>query len=736
MQEKMREHVRKLRRNYRMTYSETLYHFREQVFSETLLQMRNQPRILALGTALRRYLEEKPVFLTGDDLLAGHGQFVDWTHSNPAALFEEINRLEAGENLTEHQRFILRQMRTGMQIGLYSRYPGGHLIPNYPQLLQTGLQAMIDKVRRYEAESRPGNRAFYGASLQTLLGAQKHILNYAGKAGALLKTCEETEARSRLSRIQESCLHIAYGPARSFFEALQLLWLAHEVTVSEQICGSLSFGRADQYLYPYFRRDMETGKLTQEEAGDLLQAFWLKCAGLPVGYQNLTLGGTDENGRDESNELTLLCLEATRLVQVDQPLVSLRVNTQMPEAVWEEALRVVETGIGFPALFNDAAIIPTRMAMGATKTEAYNYGVIGCVEQSIPGREYAHTEGMRHNWVKVLELMLNGGVCQITGRPFQLQTRRELCEIKSFDDFYKWFEEELLYTQDIALQYMQMADAQYGKIWPTPYASTLMDGCLESGRDVNEGGTVYNHSTINATGMSNAVDSLAAIREGVFGQQLVSLPELQETLRHNFSGAAVLRKQLRHLPKFGNGIKAVDILLTDLSNRLLDGLSGYINPRGGKYQMGFYSVGNHAILGQKTGATPDGRYARTAVANSLAPVQGADVNGPTAVLLSVLHAPMERLHNGMALDLKFSPHFFNDAQHKAAVKTLVTAFFKEGGQEIQFNVVDRETLLDAQKHPDLHRDLLVRVSGFSAFFVTLDLTLQNEIIARSEYSAL
>lgn len=730
----MSKQVKRLRDSYRERYSEELFRYRERVFTETLREMEGQPRILALACALRRYLETKQVFMSGDDILAGHGQFVDWKHSGPAEFYEEIDRLEEREDRTDRQRFVLRQMRAGMQMGLYSRYPGGHLIPNYGRILRRGYDETLRLTEALFREASPESRDFYGACLHTLKGAQKNILRYAEKAKELLSDCQEPEGQARLRRMEESCRHIAHHPPRGFFDAVQLLWLTHEAVVSEQVCGSLSFGRADRYLYPYYERDREEGRLTREEAADILQAFWLKCAGLPVGYQNLTLGGTDPEGRDQSNELTLLCLEAARTVKVDQPLLSLRIDPATPDAVWEEAQRVIGSGVGFPALFNDRAVIPTREAMGASFEEACDYAVVGCVEQSVPGREYAHTEGMRHNWPKVLELMLGGGRCSLTGDSFPLENPRNPEEIGSFEEFTNWYADELRYTQQIALEYMQMADEQYGQLWPTPFASVLMDGCLQSGRDVTQGGTRYNHSTINATGMANAVDSLSAIREAVYRRKFTGFPQLIKALGRNFEGDELLLGRLRGQPKFGNGLEETDSLLTRLANRMIDGLEGLTNPRGGKYQMGFYSVGNHAIMGKKTGATPEGRLRGTALANSLSPVQGMDTNGPTAVLLSALHAPMGRLHNGMALDLKFSPGFFKIPRHKAAVRRLTEAFFEQGGQELQFNVVDGATLLEAQAHPSLYRDLLVRVSGFSAFFVTLDETLQNEIIARSEFS--
>lgn len=719
-----------LRKEYRSRYSTKMFAYRGEVYEKIMAS--GQPRILALAEGLKEFLETKEVNLSADDILAGHGQFLDWKYSNPG-YYEEIEKLRENRELTEEQKQVLDQVEAGMKMGLFSRYPSGHVIPGYDMLLQTGYDKLIDTARE-AGRGAEGERAdFCKAALLTLQGAQTNILRYAQAARDLLEEQKEEECVKRLSRMAKACEKVAHEAPTSFYEAVQLLWLAHEATTAEQVCGSLSFGRLDQYLYPFYQKDREDGVLSREEAEEIIQALWIKISGLQRGFQNVTLGGMDMNGKDQCNDLTMMCLEASRLVHTDQPSIALRVHPGMPDEVWEEAMRVLQTGIGFPALFNDPVIIPTRERMGASTQEAYNYGIVGCVEPSVPGKEYGHTEGFRINWVKILELMLHGGTCPVTGEYYALQEQHDLEEFQTFEPFYQWLLREFAYAERVGIEYLQMADAQFATFWPTPYVSSLMDGCLEKGRDVTAGGTGLNLSTINAAGMANLVDSLVAIRDGVFRHHWLSLTEFPDILRADFKGYEALQSRLSRLPKYGNGIEEIDAIYRELSDLFIDVAEPYVNPRGGNYQIGFYSVEMHTFMGKLTGATPDGKPAVIALANSTSPVQGIESFGPTAIMQSVLKTPMDRLSNGVVLDLKFHPVFFEQSCHKNAMRTLIQVFFRQGGQEIQFNVIDKETLLDAKKHPEEYQDLVVRVSGFSAFFVALDPVTQDEIIARAEY---
>jgi formate C-acetyltransferase len=289
---------------------------------------------------------------------------------------------------------------------------------------------------------------------------------------------------------------------------------------------------------------------------------------------------------------------------------------------------------------------------------------------------------------------------------------------------------------DLGLRGLNILDRNYSKHWPTPFLSTIMTGCLESGHDVTGGSTVYNFSSVNGCGMANVVDALAAVKKIVYEEQIVTLAELAEMLRKNFLGAEVVREELvRQCPKFGNDTDQADQFMTELTDDFSRQVDSYRNPRGGRFQTGLYTVESHAILGKITGALPDGRRKGVALANALSPAQGADINGPTAVVRTITKLDHRMLGNGMVLDLKFHPAFFNGSKHRQAFKALIDTYFQLGGLEVQFNVISRETLVNAQKKPEEYRDLIIRVSGFSAYFVTLDTVLQDEIIARTEHRA-
>jgi formate C-acetyltransferase len=331
--------------------------------------------------------------------------------------------------------------------------------------------------------------------------------------------------------------------------------------------------------------------------------------------------------------------------------------------------------------------------------------------------------------------MLNQGICTFTGEKMILKNNKNLEVIRSFEEFYEWYQSELVHFLDLGVKATNIFDANYKDNFPTPFLSSFMEGCLEKGGDVTAGTTVYNFSSANAIGMANVVDSLAAIKKIVFEDKTMTLSKLSEIILNNFEGSEKLRKELiLKYPKFGNDKNETDILMKELTNIFCSYVNRSSNPRKGRFQSGFYSVGSHAVMGKLTGSLPDGRVRGTSLSNGLSPVQGADILGPTSVIKSVTKLDHRLFGNGMVLDLKFHPAFFENNKHRQAFEYLVKTYFDLGGLEIQFNVVSRETLLNAQKSPEEYRDLIVRVSGFSAYFITLDKVLQDEIIARTEYS--
>jgi len=717
-----------------------MFVLRKDVFERVLNETIEEPKVVRLAKCLSSFLHENEIILSFDDILAGHAQFCDCTYSTPSGALEEVNTLFAEEPVLEKNSEVkaqLEQFLIGMRIGMYQRGPSGHVIAGYATILKKGFGSLIASARNQLNNGMESKKDFAQASLVICEAASNYALRYGAKAREIGEACISEVYKHQMERIITACEWVSLNAPRTFFEAVQLLWITHEIVIYEQYCGSMSLGRLDQYLYPFYTKDMAEGILTYEEASEIIQALWIKFGGLRKGYQNVTLGGYSSKGKYEVNDLSFICLQASRLLMIDQPLLSVRWHETIPEDFWEEIQKLIETGIGFPALFNDEVAIEAKERLGISKEDAEGYGIVGCVEISIPGKEFSHTEGFRINWAKVLDLMLNAGVCSITGESMKSPYSPILKDIKSFEEFYMWFKKDFFYFLDLGMSCINLFDKHYSKHWPTPFLSSTMTGCLEKGIDVTGGGTIYNLTTVNGCGMANVSDSLAAIKNVIYKENGLSLTEFSDILHNNFIGSEKLLKELKtKCPKFGNDDKEADTILKELTDDFCIQIDNYVNPRGGRFQSGLYTVETHAYMGKLTGALPDGRLKGVALANALSPVQGADVIGPTAVIKSITKINHRVLGNGMVLDLKFHPSFFNNNKHRLAFKYLINTYFKLGGLEIQFNVIDHETLIKAQEAPEDYKDLIVRVSGFSAYFVTLDRVLQDEIIARTQYSTI
>ena len=558
--------------------------------------------------------------------------------------------------------------------------------------------------------------------------------------GRIIKYGEEAERRygicggENLKRIQNSCNRIAFVPPENFHEALQLILLAHEHVLAEGGSGSISFGRLDQYLYPFYKRDLDKARITKEDGQEMITAFWRKISEYEMGWQNVTLGGSNSEGEDQCNDLTLFSMNASLIVRRDQPQISLRVHKNMPEHVWKKAFELIQTGMGFPELYHDDIAVKAKQNVGISKEDAWNYSIVGCVELTAGGKEYSHTEGARINWQKLLELMLNEGTCQITGLNWKLAETHKLDEFHEFGSFYEWYKRELKHFTEFVCGFVLALSRQYGTYWPVPFVSSMMEGCIERGMDITNGGTVYNNLTLNCVGIATVADSLESIEKLVFKERLLNLKELVVVLKKNFVGYEAVHRKMIGYPKYGNDISSVDYKVRELTEVFVETLAEASKKQLGKvFQAGFYTSYFHATMGKQTGASPDGRKSGDALSPSLSPTAGMDRNGPTAVINSASHINMEGFGNGMVLDLKLMANFFQQEKYQQAVRMLIEEYFSRGGLEIQFNTLDKETLSAAQKDPYKYRNLIVRVSGFSAYFVALEESLQNEIIKRTEH---
>ena len=720
-----------LKQKTRDAYSKELFGLRKTIAERVFSENPDEPQVVKVALILERFQREKPMIVFEEDLLGGNVQDFDFSMPGIDPILSHFPpRRDPWDRPWEHR--LSEQVRGGFVAGLYSTCPGAHHIAGYGRVLAKGYGALAEDARRRLDRATGEAKDFAWASLIACESAVRYALRYA-EAYERLCANAPINRREDLRRIAQACRRVATKPPRSFFEAIQLLWLTHESIHCEQARGSLSLGRIDLLLLPWYESDLAAGVITAEQAQELMNALWVKFGAMPQGFQHVTIGGLDRQGHYVANDLTYMALRATRRVRMDQPLLGLRWRPAIPAPLWKEVQEVLMLGTGFPALFNDDLCLQAKVRMGIPRDEAVDYGLVGCVEPMMPGREFSQTETFRINWLKVLELILNRGSCPLSGEKIGLLQDRALDSVRTFDEFYAWYKRELLHALDVGAEGMNVISEDYHKFKPTPFTSSTVEGCLEKGRDVGGGGTIWNFSTINVTGQANTVDSLVAIKHLVFEEHIVSLSQLADILRQDFGGYETLRgRVMRDYPRFGNDHDEPDAMMVDLVAVFHDRLSRHRNPWGERFQMGLFAAGWHGVLGGLTGASPDGRRARTALANGSSPVQGADTLGPTAVMRSLAKFDHTRAAAGVVLDMKFHPTFFDDDSRRAAFQALVETYFALGGLELQVNVVKKETLLDAQLHPEDHRDLLVRVSGYSAYFVQIGKVLQDEIIKRTD----
>ena len=727
---------------------------RDIVYAREIAAHAGLERVRQFACAFSAFLDEKEIHLKKEDLLAGFAYRYTYNTTLPMDMPDDFDPTRRppcdidpyresreciafyGFTPDEDNAKLLNTFSLGVKNWLFKHWESGHILADFPKLLRTGFpglekeaEAALDTV---SGEQRPCTEAM----LVCIRAAIRYIRRYEEKARQLLADTAEPEYRRSLQRIAEACRELSEGAPSSFFSAVQLTWIAHELLLVENEPSSLSLGRMDMYLYPFYKKDMEDGVLTRAEASDILDALWIKFAATIHSYQNVTIGGMGADGTFAGNDVTKMILQSTRRLRFDQPLICLRTTPDMGEDFWAETTALLRTGTGFPALFNDRVCIAAKERMGIAKKDAENYALIGCVEMGTPGKEYAKTEVLRINLPMILELALSGGRCLVSGDVFPLADPRSLDSFSDFNDFYGWFKNEVLHFAALSSSAINLLDPTVMHLYPTPYLSALMEGCLQKGLDVTGGGTVYNNTGINLCGMATVVDALSAIRRIVFEDRLCTLPHLQEALASDFRDCEILRQRLVHAPKYGDDDPGTDALMSDLIAAFSAFTESLRNPRGGKFQLGLYTVEDHSKMGVHTGASADGRHAGVSLSNGFGASQGCGKNGPTAVVNSVLRTDLSAATNGMVLDLKFSPSFLESPEHQDALRSLIEAYFADGGMEIQINVVDRKTLLDAQKDPQSHEDLVVRVSGFSAFFTSLMKETQDEIIARTEYAAM
>jgi len=630
----------------------------------------------------------------------------------------------------------------------------GHLIPNYPKVLRLGFRgiaAELEEMQRAEKDRR--KRDFLRALLICCQAAQALANRYAEEAERLAEQEPGGQRQAELKEIARICRKVPWEPAETFHEALQSLWFAHMlVMAAESYPGpGLSPGRIDQYLYPYYRGDLAAGRLDREQARELLQCHWLKHnyaydyqgrvgpnQGINSGFgQLITLGGIGPDGEDASNDLTRLMLDVIEDMNLLEPKPNIRLHQKTPDDLLRRVAGLIARAQGSPFLLNfDEAAIRGLEWQGLPADRLWDYAPVGCLENTLQGCDRSGTVDVNLNIAKAVELALNDGQDMLSGRRLGPRTG-DPRTIADFPAFLAAFKAQLKALLERIIDCNNDADAARAGFEPTPYLSILVDGCAESGRDVTQGGARYNYITVEGIALATAVDSLAAVKRLVYDERRVSMDELLAAIRANFEGHEELRQTLvNRAPKFGNDDPEADDIAREVSRFWTEEAFRHRSPATGRrYRGGYLSWNYWVAYAPSTAATPDGRRRGTYLSNGVCPVNGCDREGPTAVINSVGRLGLETAPNGASHTLSLSPALLRDEEHVAKLAALLRAYARVGGTALQVNVVDADTLRAAQADPESYRNLLVRVTGYNAYFVGLGREVQDELIARHAHQA-
>ena len=651
---------------------------------------------------------------------------------------EDVIKKEYGKEINEIAKVVKVNQKDHAQ---------GHICPNTELWLKLGPKGLMEKAKDKLENCDDSQREFYECTILVLEGVCTFMKRYYDHIINMIPECSDYE--DSLKIVAENCLNLSLRPPMNFHEALQSLWFLFVVLHMESNASSFSPGRIDQYLYPYYKNDIDEGKITKQEALELLECLWLKFnqivylrnqhsakyfAGFPIGF-NIAVGGLDEEGNDTYNELSIMCLKAQYHIGLPQPNLSVRLNKNSSHELMQEAIKVVAQGSGMPQFFNDEAIVSTMIDdLGIEKKDALNYAIVGCVELTTHGNNLGWSDAAMFNLNKALELTLNNGKCLLTGEQLGL----DLGNIKtyaSYEELENAFRQQIDYFIDKMMDAEIVVEKAHQNCLPSAFLSTVIDDCLEKGLDVTKGGARYNLSGIQMIQVANLADSLAAIKKLVYDENRISKEELYDALRDDFKGHEITQVMLLNkAPKYGNDIKWVDEIGAKWAAYFRTRMKDYTNYRGGLYHTGMYTVSAHVPMGENVGASADGRNALTPLADGgMSPVYGRDMAGPTAVLKSVSRLNNSLTTNGGLLNMKFLPEFFKTETGMNKFEMFLRAFVDLEVPHIQFNVVRKEDLIDAKLHPERHKSLTVRVAGYTAYFVELAGNLQDEIIERTTY---
>ena len=795
------------------TLTERMKEFREEVLDEkpyidaqrailaTLAYKENlnQPRVMVRAKMLEKVLDNMSIYIEDKSLLAGNQA----TKNRNAPIFpeytmefvmKELDQFEKRDGdvfyITEKTKEQLREiapfwqnnnlrakgeallpeevrvfMETGV-FGMEGKLNAGdaHLAVNYERILKDGLRGYEKRVKEYKASLDLTNPesidkyCFYNAVLIVLEAVRNFANRYSVLAQDLAEKELNQERKIELLEISRICSKVPYEPAETFREAVQSVWFIQLILQIESNGHSLSYGRFDQYMYPYYNRDIKNDTIKESEALELLTCLWIKTltinkvrsqahtlssAGSPM-YQNVTIAGQTIDKKDAVNDLSFLVLKSVAQTRLTQPNLTVRYHKNINKHFLDECVEVMRLGFGMPALNNDEIIIPSFMDWQVKEEDAYNYSAIGCVETAVPGKWGYRCTGMSYiNFPRMLLCTMNNGVDLTSNKRFT-KGYGYFTEMESYEELLKAWDKTIREITRYSVIVENVIDKASERDVPDILCSALTDDCIARGKTIKEGGAVYDFISGLQVGIANMADCLAAIKKLVYEEKKITRQELWNAILDDFSSPENKKIQemlIREAPKYGNDDDYVDQLIVEAYDSYIEEIEKYPNTRynrgpiGGIRYAGTSSISANVGQGMSTMATPDGRNAFEPLAEGCSPAHNSDKNGPTAVFKSVSKLRTNKITGGVLLNQKMTPQMLSTEENRQKLELLIKTFFNRlHGYHVQYNIVSKETLIDAQKHPEKHKDLIVRVAGYSAFFNVLSKKTQDDIIGRTEQS--
>ncbi len=806
---------------------------RAVLITESYKQTENLPIVKRRALAFEHILNNIPITIRDGELIVGSATkaprscqvFPEYSYQWLEDEFETVETREADPfHISEENKAILKKVypywknKTNYDLAMSFMAPEaiaamehniftpgnylyngiGHVTVDYAKVMRIGYKGMIkeaqdelDRCNVYDADYST-KHIFLESVIISCTAAINYARRYADLAYEMAQKCSDPVRKKELLVIANNCANVPENPARNFYEACQTFWFIQMLLQIESSGHSISAGRFDQYMYPYYKADKDKGLITREFAQELMDCIWVKFNDLNkvrdeasakgfAGYslfQNLTAGGQTVDGLDATNDLSFMCIQASMHTKLPAPSFSVRIWNGTPNEFLIKCAELTRTGIGLPAYYNDEVIIPSLMSRGIPLDDAREYGIIGCVEPQTPHKTDGWHDAAFFNMCRPLELVFSNGMdkgVQIGPKTGNVE------DMKTFDEFYSAYKTQTKYMIGLMVNADNAIDVAHSIRVPLPFQSCMVEDCIKRGKTMQEGGAIYNFTGPQGFGIANMTDALWAVKTLIFEQKKISMAEMKDALIHNFgqgldgeaaknatkevvanitaagknvteaqvaqickmflSGEQDSAKRKRYeeilamindIEKYGNDDEDIDLFARDVAYTYTKELQKYTNPRGGTYQAGLYPVSANVPLGAQTGATPDGRLAYTPIADGVGPRQGIDKFGPTAAANSVAKLDHAIASNGTLYNQKFHPSALSGMEGLQKFAAYIRAFFDQKGMHMQFNVVSKETLLDAQAHPENYKSLVVRVAGYSALFTTLSRSLQDDIINRTE----